>query len=184
MKTFPIIKTKRLILRQPSANDIPSIVNLANDPAIDAGTLNIPHPYYEENAIFWVNRSYQGFNLGEEYIFGIELKETSQFIGGIGFILNNRFDRAEIGYWIGKPYWNNGYCGEALLAILHFGFHELKLNKLYASHFSENIASGKVMKKCGMVKEAELLQHVKKGGKYLDIVQYRLTRIEFENLNN
>ncbi len=183
MKTFPVKETKRLILRQPTSKDIPCIVNLANDIEMAEGTLNMPYPYLEENAISWLNRSFQGFNQGDQYIFAIELKETMQFIGGIGFTVNTRFYSADIGYWIGKSYWNKGYCSEALLAILKFGFQDLKLNKLIAGHFPHNLSSGQVMKKCGMVKEADLLQHVKKGDKYLDIVQYRLTRKEFEIQN-
>lgn len=183
MKTFPTIETDRLILRQPTSLDIPVIVRLANDPDIADGTLNMPHPYLEKNAIFWINMSYQGFDTGEQFIFAVELKETRSFIGGTGFTINKRFNRAEIGYWIGKQYWNKGYCTESLSAILKFGFNDLKLNKFIATHFPHNPSSGKVMQKCGMIKEGELVQHVKKDDGYLDMIQYRLTRNEFEKIN-
>lgn len=160
--------------------DIPIIVKLANDPEVAAGTLNMPHPYLEKNAISWVNMSFQGFETGEQFVFATELKETGQFIGGTGFTMHRRFDRAELGYWIGKQHWNNGYCSESLSAILKFGFNSLKLNKFIATHFTHNTSSGKVMQKCGIIKEGVFVQHAKKGDKYLDMIQYRITRNEFE----
>lgn len=182
MKSFPQIETDRLILRQPASADIPVIVKLANDSDIADGTLNMPYPYFEKNAISWLNMSYQGFDNGDQFVFAIELKESGQFIGGTGFTVTQCFDRAEIGYWIGKPYWNKGYCSEALSAVIKFGFNDLKLNKFLATYFPHNPASGRVMEKCGMKKEGEFLQHAKKGDRYFDIVQYRLTRNEFEKM--
>lgn len=183
MKSFPKIETERLILRQPIAADIPEIITIANDPEVSSGTLNMPYPYLEKNGVSWVNMAYQGFDNGDRFVFAIVLKGTRKFIGGTGFTFNSRFNRAELGYWVGKPYWNKGYTTEALAAIIRFGFKELKLNKFLATYFPHNPSSGKVMEKCGMIKEGELKQHVKKGDQYLDLIQYRLTREEFEKLS-
>jgi RimJ/RimL family protein N-acetyltransferase len=60
--------------------------------------------------------------------------------------------------------------------VLTFGFRQLELNKIYATHFLNNPASGKVMEKNGMVKEGELKEHIRKNGEYLSLVQYRLTQ--------
>lgn len=180
MQKFPRINTKRLTLGPLHWKDIPKIVEYAGNENIARTTLNIPHPYEAKDAVFWINKAYEGFEAGEQYTFAIRLRSTVEFIGGIGLIINKRFNSAEMGYWVAEPFWNQGYTTEAVAALLRFGFDALELNKIYASHITENPASGKVMLKNGMIREAELKEHYKKGDTYLSLVQYRLTRSEFE----
>jgi len=99
---------------------------------------------------------------GKEVVFAINLKESGELIGAIGMALKLDQELAELGYWIGKPYWSRGYCTEAARVVLHFVFTELHLNRVYAHHFSHNPASGRVMQKIGMHHEGRLRQHVKK----------------------
>jgi len=181
MDPFPKIKTDRLTLSELLATDIPTIIKYAGNKKIAETTLNIPHPYKEKDAIFWINMAHQGFQNKTQYTFGIRLNATNEWIGGIGLIINQRFNRAELGYWIAEPFWNNGYATEAVKAILKFGFETLQLNKIYATHLMGNPASGKVMIKNGMIKEGELKEHIKKGDFYKSLIQYRLTKSEYEN---
>ncbi|QNE38236.1 GNAT family N-acetyltransferase [Hymenobacter sp. NBH84] len=176
MNSYPTLATERLLLRQPLAHDIPTIVQLANEPTVANMTLNIPHPYGEADAIYWLNAANQGFASGQHHVFAIELRETGQFVGGIGLTVEQRFNRAEAGYWVGKPFWNQGIATEALRAVLAFGFETLELHKIFATHLVANLASGKVMQHAGMQWEAELHQHVRKNGQYFDLMQYQLTR--------
>lgn len=180
MLTFPKIQTPRLKLTQVQWTDIPKIVAYAGDERISATTMNIPFPYETKDAIFWIHAANKGFADQSQYTFAIRLQPTDEFIGGIGLKINQRFNRAGLGYWLAHPYWNRGYMTEAVQAILEFGFTTLELNKIYATHLAENPASGKVMLKNGMIKEGVLKDHFKKGKTYLSIVQYRLTRSEFE----
>lgn len=179
MKAFPEVKTERLILGQIRWTDIPTIVRYAGDREIASTTMNIPHPYQEKDAVFWINSANQGFQARTQYTFGIRLKATDAFIGGIGLRVHRRYNRAVLGYWIAKPFWNKGYATEAAAAMLYFGFATVGLNKIYATHLVENPASGKVMIKNGMIKEGELLEHYKKDDEYKSILQYRLTQTEF-----
>ncbi|HLR25379.1 MAG TPA: GNAT family N-acetyltransferase [Fodinibius sp.] len=179
MHNFPTLKTERLRLRGLQVSDIPDIVSLADNRKVADMTLSIPHPYQPKDAVAWINAAIEGFKDGSHFIFAICPLPGNDFIGGIGLEINKGFDRAELGFWIGEPYWNNGYRTEATAAILHFGFNELALNKIYASHFLGNPASGRVMQKNGMIKEGELVDHLKKGDRYLSLVQYRVTRAEF-----
>jgi len=78
-----------------------------------------------------------------------------------------------------EKYWNKGYATEATQAVLNFGFFKLKLNKIYATHILENLASGKVMVKNNMIREGVLKDHTKNGDVYRSLVQYRLTKNEF-----
>lgn len=182
MKQFPTLTTSRLSLEEVRTSDIPAIIQYAGDERIARTTLSMPHPYTEKDAILWLNKARQGFETGEHYIFGIRLALTGEFMGGIGLVVNKRFNKAEIGYWIGLPFWNKGYMTEATGALLKFGFEEVGLNKIYAQFLEENPASGKIMIKNGMIKEAELVDHIQKYGEYKTSIQYRLTRAEYEKL--
>ncbi len=183
MDPFPLITTPRLALGQLSYTDIPQIIAYAGDAKVSATTLNIPHPYREEDAVFWINSANSGFRDGTQYTFAIRLQATDEFIGGIGLKLQQAFDRGALGYWIGVPFWNKGYTTEAVAGLLCFGFDTLHLNKIYATHLVENPASSQVMIKNGMIKEGELKDHTKKDGVYQSLIQYRLTKAEYEGLN-
>lgn len=182
LKSFPELQSPRLLLRQPKISDLPYVTILANDPDISRNTSSMPFPYYEKNAVAWLNMAFQGFDSGERFIFAIELNATKQFIGGIGFSINKENNRAEIGYWLGREFWNKGYCSEALPMIIKFAFEEIKINKLIATHFPYNPASGKVLEKCGMNKEGEFKEYIKRKDQFFDLVHYGLTKKEYCSL--
>ena len=97
----------------------------------------------------------------------------------IGLHLNRQDNRAELGYWIGVPFWGRGYATEAATEVVRYGFEELGLNKIYAGYFSRNPASGNVLRKIGMRHEGTLRQQHRKWGEYVDVEFYALTRDEF-----
>ncbi len=180
MDKFPEIETKRLLLRKLSFTDIPQIIEFAGNQKVAETTLNIPHPYTEEDAIYWMNSANVGFVNKTQFTFGISTKLKDEFIGGIGLKINSKFQRGVLGYWIAEPFWNTGFATEAVGGILTFGFTEIHLHKIYATHLVENPASGRVMIKNGMIKEGELKDHTKKGDLFRSLIQYRLTKQEFE----
>lgn len=184
MKVFPELKTERLLLTELNNVDIPDIVEYAGNKNISDTTQNIPHPYTEKDAVFRINAAAQGFQSKQQYTFAIKLQKTREFVGGIGMRVEVRHSRAELGYWVAEPYWNNGYASEATKAVLEFGFKELGLHKIFATHLEQNSASGKVMVKNGMVREGELKDHTCKDGHFHTLIQYRLTRDEFILLNS
>ena len=179
MEPFPRLETPRLVLRELAEADVPRIVALASDYAVARNTLNMPHPYRADHAHNWLRLTRAAYRAGEGVTFAVELKATGEFIGGIGLKIEPRHDRAEAGYWLGVPYWNQGLMTEALAALLRYGFNGLALNKVLATYIAQNPGSGAVMAKNGMVKEGELVAHVKRDGQYHDLVQYRLTRREY-----
>ena len=143
----PQITTKRLLLRSLEMSDGPQIKNLAGDKAIADMTLNIPHPYEEGVAEKWIEWYQEKFEAGESLTCAIVLKSTQKLIGVIELKIEKKFNNAELGYWVTKEYWNKGYCTEAAEAMLKYGFETLNLHRIYASYFSRNPASGKVMEK-------------------------------------
>ncbi|WFB66245.1 GNAT family N-acetyltransferase [Chryseobacterium sp. WX] len=170
MEKFPVLQTERLILSQLEEKDIPFIVELLQHRIFSDLTSNIPYPYVENDARSWVKMSKEAFENNAGYTFAIRNKE-GQIMGAIG-LHDREDDKAELGYWIGIPYWNKGYVTEAAKGIIDFGFDELKLNKIFATHFLHNPASGRIMEKIGMKKEAVLIKEVKKDGEYFDLVRY------------
>jgi RimJ/RimL family protein N-acetyltransferase len=178
---FPALETERLLLNQATAADIPYIVAYAGNEKVAGMTLNIPHPYTDLDAVYWVNSANEGALSGQQYTFAVRLKPNGEFIGGMGLKLTRKWDRAELGYWIAEPQWGQGYATEAAAAVLRFGFETLGLNKIYATHLVDNPASGRVMIKNGMIREGELKEHMKRGDQYRTVIQYRLTREEYFN---
>ena len=177
---FPVLESERLRLRKPGLRDVDRILEYADNPKISEMTLSFPYPYHEEDAVSWLHTAYKGFQEGETYIFAICPKESDEFMGGISLNIKKEYNRAELGFWLAEPYWGRGYMTEALRQVLRFGFHNLELHKIYAVHFTNNPASGRVMAKNGMVREAQLKEHIRKDGRYRDLVQYRLTKMEYE----
>jgi ribosomal-protein-alanine N-acetyltransferase len=183
MAERPTIETERLILRPYTLDDAPELQRLIGDKDIAATTLNIPHPYEDGMAEEWIGRHQERFDKGEGLSFAITHREEGFFIGGIGLNVNREYESAELGYWVGKPYWNNGYCTEAARAVVRYGFEVLGLNRIHATHMTRNPASGRVMQKTGMKHEGCLRQHIKKWGKFEDIEGYGIVRSEYASPN-
>jgi RimJ/RimL family protein N-acetyltransferase len=179
MKKRQTLHTERLILRPFEMNDAAGVKRLAGDISVADTTLNVPHPYNDGMAEQWISTHQQKFEAGELANFAIIIRLTGELAGAIGLAINRRFDSAELGYWLGRQFWAQGYCTEAGCAILNYGFTELNLNRIHASHFNRNPASGRVMEKLGMTREGVLRQHVKKWDKYEDSVQYGILRQEW-----
>ena len=182
-KEIPQLETERLLLRFFDLSDAERVRELAGDKEIADTTTNIPHPYEEEMAEEWISTHRIKFESGECVHFAIILKKKSELIGAIGLIIDKSFNRGELGYWIGRKYWNQGYCTEAAGAVLGYGFNQLLLHKITSSHFARNPSSGRVMRKIGMKKEGFLKKHVPKNGHYEDLVLYGILRNEWGERN-
>jgi RimJ/RimL family protein N-acetyltransferase len=174
------LQTDRLTLRPFTSADGPRTRELAGAREVAATTLRIPHPYPEGAAEEWI-ASHQGmFDRGEGVNFAITLRTTGELIGAIGLGISKDDRCAEIGYWVGVPYWSQGFVTEAARAVLEYGFTALDLTRIHAHHFAENPASGKVMQKLGMTFEGTLRQHIEKWGRRQDLPLYGILREEFE----
>jgi RimJ/RimL family protein N-acetyltransferase len=179
MREPPTIDTERLVLRPFALSDAKDVQRLAGDMDVADTTLNIPHPYEDGMAEEWISSQPSKFEAGEQCTLAIVRRGSRELIGAIGLGLVPRFDRAELGYWIGRPYWGNGYCTEAARAVLRYGFSQLGLNRIHASHFTRNPASGRVMRKIGMVHEGRARQHVRRWDKFEDLEFYGILREEW-----
>lgn len=173
MKTYTL-HTERVTLTLPHLNDIPRLIEIMKNPVYSENTTNIPFPYSKENGEFWVNLAVEGLEQGDKYIFAIHLKDNPMIIGGIGLGIDQTNNKAEMGYWLDEQYWDKGIISEAAKALIQFGFDTLKLHKIFATHFTHNLASGRVMQKIGMTQEGILKEHLFKNGNYLDLISYAI----------
>jgi ribosomal-protein-alanine N-acetyltransferase len=85
-----------------------------------------------------------------------------------------------MGYWLGVPYWGQGYATEAGGEVLRYGFEDLKLHRIFASHFEHNPTSGKVLCKLGMHHEGCQRKHILKWNRFVDSELYGILREEWE----
>src|SRR5512146_1628111 len=172
----PLIKlrTERLILRLHRDEDIPVLVHLLGAKEVAATTLRIPHPYTEADA-----RAFLKAQESPASKFAIVEIASGELVGGIGLSVEERHMHAELGYWIGVPYWGKGYATEAARALVTWAFGELGLQRVHACHAAANAASGAVLRKLGMTLEGTQRRHFVKWGQPDDLVQYGLLREEF-----
>lgn len=170
-----MINTERLLLRAYTLPDAPAMQRLVSAREVALNTLRIPHPYPEGEAERWILSHGEDPENGDR-VFAMILRDVDELVGTIGLHMKPDNDSAEIGYWIGVPYWGQGFATEAAAAVLRYGFENFPLNRIYAQHFSRNAASGRVLQKIGMRYEGTLRQHVKKWGEYIDLECYGILR--------
>ena len=179
MKSRPTLQTARLILRPFELADALEVQNLAGAREIASTIENMPHPYKDGMAEKWINTHEEKFEQGKSLDLAIVIKGTARLCGAIGITINSNYNNAELGYWIGVPYWGQGYGTEAASRAIAYGFESLNLHRIYASHLTRNPASGRVMQKIGMIREGCLRQHIKHWGVYEDYEIYGILATEW-----
>lgn len=183
-KEIPTLETPRLILQPFEEKDAADVMRLAGDRAIADTTTNIPYPYEEGMAEEWISKHQDEFDKDRGVTFAITRKSDGALLGAIGLMGMVKGHQAELGYWIGKPYWNLGYCTEAAAALLRYAFCELTLLRVHSCHLLRNPASGRVMQKIGMRHEGCRRQHVMKWDKAEDLELYGILKSEWEATAN
>lgn len=140
--SIPVLETERLVLRAPRLEDAKIVAELANDRRIAENTLRIPHPYRLADAEAFV----ASVNKGGEIAFLIT--HQGEPIGACGLAQIDG-PAPDLGYWLGVPFWGNGYGTEAVRAIIDHAFTDLGYEALQAGARVTNPASRRVLEKCG-----------------------------------
>ena len=175
------IKTPRLTLRRFTIDDARAMYdNWAGDEAVTKFLTWPPHGCPEISQLIledWVD----GYEKPDFYQWAIVPNELGQPIGSIsGVEIDERIERAHIGYCIGRQWWNKGYTSEALAAVIDFFFREVNARRVDARHDSRNGASGAVMRKCGMKHEGTLRGSGWSNSGWGDMEWYGILRDEWE----
>jgi ribosomal-protein-alanine N-acetyltransferase len=145
----PELESKRLLIRSFDNGDAPRVQLLAGDQRVSRYTLNVPWPYLDGMAEAWIDTHREAWVNEEQATFAVVRKTGVQLVGAVSLVAIDK-GQAEIGYWIGHPYWDKGYCTEAAALLLHYGLGQLQLDRITARHLAANPASGKVLNKLGM----------------------------------
>ncbi len=162
MKEFnekTVLETDRLYLRYLRPEDREAIFrNINHDKDVLADFID---RYVEDIKDFSLDRRISSCLEKKKYFFAVCLKDSNEVIGEI-FQINSPdpvMNNVEIGYALGKKYWNKGYMSEALAAMIDFMF-SLGVHKVYACHLEGNEASGRVMRKCGMTYQGKAMEDI------------------------
>jgi RimJ/RimL family protein N-acetyltransferase len=168
METLPVLQTERLILRPFALTDALLVRELAGQPEVALMTIHIPYPYPDGAAEAWIATHAAGFDQGASFIFAITRRPDGTLMGGISLMADRENGTAELGYWLGIPHWNRGYATEAAEAVVAYGFETVGLRRIYARYFRHNPASGRVMRKLGMVYEGRNRAAQRRAGRVAD----------------
>ena len=106
-------------------------------------------------------------------------RADGRLIGQTSLGIRQRHARAELGHWIGRPFWSHGYWTEASRAVVRYGFEALGLERILARYPPRNPASGRVMRKVGMVHEGRMRKHVRMWGHFVDLESCGVLREEY-----
>lgn len=137
---LPIIETPRLILRPLRAGDAPEFLELASDWEVARMTSDIPHPLLPVHAKAWLKPN------GSDVRFAIE--QQGRMIGSVGYF-RRRSGAAELGFWLGRQHWGQGFATEAAAAVVRHGIGVEGHATFSSAHFVDNPASGRVLSKLG-----------------------------------
>ena len=165
---------KTCTVRNWEWRDRDAIVRYANNRKVSINLRDrFPYPYTARDARNWLDMV---VDQKAETNFAIDVGEEA--VGGIGFTPQYDVGRrsAEIGYWLGEPFWGRGIATEALVAVTDYAFANFDLCRLYAHVFDWNGASARVLEKAGYVFEGRLLKSVTKDGQTIDQLMYAMIR--------
>jgi RimJ/RimL family protein N-acetyltransferase len=146
------LQTERLILRPWQKNDAKTLYKYASDPIIGLNAGWEPHTSIEHS------REIICSVFSEDEIYAVVLKETNEPVGCVGFIMGDEKhstligdNDAEVGYWIGIPYWGQGLIPEAMYELIRHGFEDLGLHAIWAGLYDGNRRSKRVADKLGFM---------------------------------
>ncbi|WP_240633301.1 GNAT family N-acetyltransferase [Paenibacillus montanisoli] len=170
------LQTTRLLLRPFERKDAAIVQSLAGQYEVARTTLSLPHPYPDGAAEAWIDFRKDAAKHGHGYTFAIVESASRQVMGCISLTISAEHRRAEIGYWLGKQYWGQGYATEAATRIVRFGFEALQLNRILGAAMTKNPASCAVLRKAGLKHEGTFKQHIRKWDHFEDLDYFGITK--------
>lgn len=163
------IRTARLVLRRLTGADIPRIAELAGDWAIASMTARIPYPYTLADARQWID----GLDPNEQ-VWAID--HQGSLVGVTGHAATPDGTSTEIGYWIGRPYWGQGFATEAARMLVSHCFRHGRFAEVTCAHFADNQASARVIEKLGFTVVGDGRAWCEARRREVDIVRYSRRR--------
>jgi RimJ/RimL family protein N-acetyltransferase len=169
-----MLQDDRVSLRPLHANDAEAVARLLNNKKIWDNLRDfVPHPYSVEHAVAFIEFAKQH---DPQMIFAIDFE--GEFCGVISLVAQPDVYRrtAEIGYWIGEPFWNKGIATKAVKLITDYGLHQLDLIRIHTGIYEYNTASMKVLEKCGYKKDGVFEKAIIKNGNIVNEHRYSIIK--------
>jgi RimJ/RimL family protein N-acetyltransferase len=173
------LTTRRLVLRQPSFDDVPRLARLAGDRDVARMLLVVPHPYTEAHASAFIGDVLASNLTGDSLALAVaRAKEPHALIGLVSF--SREGPAATIGWWFGKSVWGKGFATEAVRAMIALAFRDPEIQRLDAGAFADNPASLRVQEKLGFRRTGESVKTSAARGADVPHVDMSLARAAFE----
>ncbi len=169
-------------MRAPHEEDIDALAHLANNANIATMVSRMPHPYTAKDAADFVRRAKVG-EIGK-CVYAITRMENGEFMGCCGLEPQEDGKTLEMGYWLGEPYWNNGYTTEAAHALIDMAFRTRDIEQIDARCRVTNIASRRVIQKCGFQLQGSGMVGSLALGGMVPVEWYRLDRKTWVSLRS
>lgn len=179
LKLAPSLESNRLLMRPICAGDVAHIQQCVDDVRVSNNLSYTPHPYTMEMAETWTRNVNYGMSLGNCCYWTICEKETGEFVGSMGLSIFREQEYCEMHYWIAADQWNKGYCTESAKRIVVYVFEKLNMHRLQITHREHNIASKRVIEKCGFTFEGSARESLKRFGKFENVFSYSILRNEY-----
>lgn len=169
------LHTAGTTLRPFEPDDAPEIARLLDDPRVTDTLFELPRPYGIDDASRWIESHEEARARDRRYTFAVCPHGGAPLVGAIA--LHRRVPgsgRGELGYWTGAEHWCRGYATEAARAVVSFGVEALGLDRIEARHLVRNPASGRVLEKAGLTREAVLAGYLRDPhtGVLEDVIQW------------
>jgi RimJ/RimL family protein N-acetyltransferase len=141
------LESERLLLRPPEPRDVAAITTWIGDFEVAKNLATVPHPYREADARAHVAQAIEARAKGEGFVFVVTRRQDEMVLGHCGLRLKDGAWR--LGYWLGRPFWGQGYASEAAALVLRYAFDVLRADRVGAGWFHDNPASGRILEKLG-----------------------------------
>jgi len=172
---IPILSSRLFTLRPFRKGDEPSLQGSINSREVTRFTISIPYPYTAKQAKDWIAKNISLNKKKEKTEINFAIDIEGQVVGGIG-LRRIEGHMAELGYWLCEKHWGRGIMTEAVKRVTDYGSRTLGLRRIYATAFTANKASIRVLEKSGFVFEGRLRRFIKRGGRLFDAVMYAKVR--------
>lgn len=176
------IVTPRLNIRPQRASDAEAMFKYASDPAVTPFVTWAPHSDIEETRA-WLRGAVEGLKMGTDIVWSLE--HEGEACGAIGLhgitwaVRAVRWDRAEMGYWLGAPHWRKGLMTEAAIAVTRWAFETLGLHKVTVGCIESNVGSRRVIEKAGFRFLCRKEEDIWRDDRWMAHLRYELTATEW-----
>ncbi|MDD5586174.1 MAG: GNAT family N-acetyltransferase [Alphaproteobacteria bacterium] len=173
-------ETPHLYLRAFEKRDLPRYAELIGDWNVAKWLSRVPHPYTLKNAEGWLEQMTPGYESGKPELFVMADKENNTVMGAVGLHApwgpNAQPGEIVLGYWLGKPYWGQGFMSEAVPPVIGIAFNRPDVKKITVFTDLENHASQNVLRKAGFryLGISKRAEEVLRGGD--EVTRWELTR--------